>query len=185
MVDSFAQARAILDAAYYPPRGRRSVGPGAHFLNYGASDAEYKARANESIVVILMAESPEGVASAPAWCALDGVDAVFVGPADLRAQMSRALPDGRGPTEEEFEVALGAVRAAGAAAGVATGIHAFTAADARARLAQGFRFVTVGSDAALLSGAARDMVETVGGLAGAGGGEWGGAPRVLGGAGAY
>jgi 4-hydroxy-2-oxoheptanedioate aldolase len=180
MVDSFAQARAILDAAYYPPRGRRSVGPGAHFLNYGASDAEYKARANESIVVILMEESPVGVASAPAWCALDGVDAVFVGPADLRAQMSRALPDGRGPTEEEFEAALGAVRAAGAAAGVATGIHAFTAADARARLAQGFRFVTVGSDAVLLSGAARDMVEAVGGLAGAGG-----APRVLGGAGAY
>jgi len=192
MVDSLAQARAIVDAAYYPPRGRRSVGPGAHFLNFGTSDAEYKARANEAVAVILMAESPEGVASAPAWCALDGVDAAFVGPADLRAQMSRALPGGRAPTEGEFEAALAEVRAAGAAAGRAAGVHAFTAADARARLAQGFRFVTVGSDAAFLSAAAGDVVDALGGLArgggagGAGGGGGGdGTPRVLGGAGAY
>lgn len=162
MVDSLAQARAIVEAAYYPPRGRRSVGPGAHWLNFGASEGEYRARANEAVAVILMAESPEGVASARDWCMLEGVDAALVGPADLRAQMRRALPGGREPVEDEFEAALAAVRAAGAAAGCATGIHTLNAADARARLAQGFRFVTVGSDAALLSAAAADAVAAVG-----------------------
>jgi 4-hydroxy-2-oxoheptanedioate aldolase len=186
MIDSAAQARAILDAAYYPPRGRRSVGPGAHFLNFGTSDATYKARANDAIAVILMAESPEGVSSAREWCELEGVDAVFVGPADLRAQLSRALPGGRAPTDAEFEDSVATVRAAGADAGCATGIHAFTAADARARLAQGFRFITVGSDVALLSAAAAEMVSAVGGGGGGGGRSDGGeAPRVLGGAGAY
>jgi len=187
MVDSLAQARAIVDAAYYPPRGRRSVGPGAHFLNFRTSDAEYKARANEAVAVILMAESPAGVAAAAEMCALDGVDAVFIGPADLRAQMRRALPGGRAPTDAEFEAELASVRAAGAAAGRATGIHAFTTADARARLAQGFRFVTVGSDAALLSAAAADAVEALGLAHRAGAGAAGDAsePRVSGGMGAY
>lgn len=196
MVDSLAQARAIIDAAYYPPLGRRSVGPGSHYLNFGTSDAEYKTRANASVSVILMAESPEGVASAREWCALAGVDAAFVGPADLRAQMSRVLPDGRTPSEVEFEAALATVLEAGAAAGRATGIHAFTAADARARLAQGFRFVTVGSDVSFLSSAAAETVSAIGSGSGSsssgdgsggfgGSSSGGGAPRVLGGAGAY
>ena len=162
MVDSLAQARAIVEAAYYPPRGRRSIGPGAHCLTFSCEAAEYFARANEAVALILMAESPEGVASARDWCALEGVDAALVGPADLRAQMRRALPGGREPAEGEFEAALATVRAAGAAAGCATGIHAFTAADARARLAQGFRFVTVSSDAALLSAAAAEAVGAIG-----------------------
>jgi 4-hydroxy-2-oxoheptanedioate aldolase len=76
--------------------------------------------------------------------------------------MRRALPGGREPAEGECEEALAAVRAAGAAAGCATGIHAFTAADARVRLAQGFRFITVSSDAAFLSAAAADAVGAIG-----------------------
>jgi 4-hydroxy-2-oxoheptanedioate aldolase len=161
MVESLEQARAIIDAAYYPPLGRRSVGPGLHYLNFRTSDTEYKANANSLVSVILMVESPEGVASVHEWAALDGVDAVFIGPADLRAQMSRKLPNGRAPTEEEFEDMISVVQKACESVGCATGIHAFTSADARLRLSQGFRFITVGSDLTFLSTAAVNTIRDV------------------------
>ena len=126
MVDTVEQARVIVDAAYYPPFGRRSVGGGTHYLSFGASDAEYKARANEEVVVVLMTESPQGVANAPAIYSLPGVDAIFVGPNDMRAQMTRGLPGGRKPTVAEFEEVMVAVRAAGAAAKTPVGIHTFS-----------------------------------------------------------
>ena len=90
MVDTVAQAQVIIDACYYPPRGRRSVGSGTHYFSFGASDAEYKARANEEILCVLMTESPEGVANAPAIYALEGVDAVFVGPNDLPTPLEKS-----------------------------------------------------------------------------------------------
>lgn len=162
MVDTVAQAQAIVDAAYYPPLGRRSVGAGTHYLSFATSDAEYKEKANDHIAVILMTESPEGVANAPAIYALRGVDAVFVGPNDLRAQMRRSLPDGRKPTVAEFEALLEAVRAAGAAAGTPTGIHTFSVEEARARISQGFRFIAVGSDIGFLGAAATEAVAALG-----------------------
>lgn len=126
MVDTVEQARVIVDSCYYPPFGRRSVGGGTHYLSFGTSDAEYKERANEAILCILMTESPQGLENAPAIYALPGVDAIFVGPNDYRAQMRRTLPGGRKPTVAEFEEALVAVRAAGAAAKKPVGIHTFS-----------------------------------------------------------
>ena len=188
MVDTVEQAQAILDAAYYPPLGRRSVGAGTHYLSFGASDAEYKERANEAIAVVLMTESPAGVANARAIYALPGVDAVFVGPNDLRAQMRRALPGGRKPTADEFEALLAAVRAAGAAAGTPTGIHTFSVEEARERMAQGFRFMAVGSDVGFLGAAASAAVAALGlarAATDAAGGGGGGGGAVVGGVGRY
>lgn len=161
MVDTLEQARAIVDACYYPPLGRRSVGAGTHYLSFGASDAEYKDNANEHIAVILMTESPEGVANAPAIYAVPGVDAIFVGPNDMRAQMRRSLPDGRKPTVPEFEALMDAVLAAGAAAHTPTGIHTFSVEEAQARLAQGFKFIAVGSDVGFLGASATATVEAL------------------------
>jgi len=162
MVDTLAQAQVIVDACYYPPRGRRSVGSGTHYFSFGAADDVYKARANEEIVCILMTESPEGVANAPAIYALEGVDAVFVGPNDLRAQLTRTLPGGRRPTEAEFEGALARVLAAGAGAGTPVGLHTFSLEECAARAAGGFRLLFTGTDAGLLGAAAGAAVAALG-----------------------
>ena len=162
MVESVAQAQAIIDATFYPPRGLRGVGPGTHCLSFGASDAEYKARANEEILCVLMIESPAGLACAPAICALEGVDAVLVGPADLRAQLTRTLPGGRPPTEAEFEGALARVLAAGAGAGTPVGLHTFSLEECAARAAGGFRLLFSGTDAGLLGAAAGAAVAALG-----------------------
>ena len=162
MVDTVEQAQTIIDAAYYPPFGKRSVGGGTHYLSFGTSDETYKSHANVEIVVILMTESPRGVANAPAIYSLTGVDAIFVGPNDMRAQMTRTLPGGRKPTPAEFEEAMGAVLAAGKAAGTPVGIHTFSVAECKERVAQGFRFMAMSSDAGLVAEAAQRAVAELG-----------------------
>jgi 4-hydroxy-2-oxoheptanedioate aldolase len=162
MVDTLEQAQLIVDSCYYPPFGRRSVGGGTHFLSLGTSDAEYKERANDAIACILMTESPQGLANAPAIYALPGVDAIFVGPNDFRAQMRRVLPDGRKPTAAEFEVAMTGVLAAGAATKAPVGIHTFSVEECKARVAEGFRFMALSSDAGFLAAAAGKAVADLG-----------------------
>jgi 4-hydroxy-2-oxoheptanedioate aldolase len=162
MVNTAAQAQVVIDAARYPPQGLRSVGPGSHYLSFGATDASYKELANDEIVVILMTESPEGIRNAREIYSLDGFDAVFIGPADLRAQMRRELPLGRHPTTEEFEAALGVVHAAGAAAKKPVGIHCFSTDECKARVDAGFRIMTVSSDAGFLAAAAASAVTALG-----------------------
>ena len=162
MVDTVEQARAIVDACYYPPLGRRSVGGGSHYLSFGTSDAEYKARANEEICCILMCESPLGLANLPEIAKIPGVDAIFVGPNDFRSMMTRSLPGGRKPTVQEFEDAMAEVVAVGAKAGTPVGIHTFSPEECKARIAQGFRFMAMSSDIGILGAAAGSLVEQIG-----------------------
>ena len=68
-------------------RGTRSVGGSLHAINFGASAGDYYKHANDEILVILQTESPTGVENADAIYSLPGVDAIFVGPNDLTAQM--------------------------------------------------------------------------------------------------
>ncbi|MCL4146488.1 UNVERIFIED_CONTAM: hypothetical protein GTU68_027483, partial [Idotea baltica] len=87
MVNTVEQAKACIAAAKYPPTGTRSVGGTLHALNFGAAAGDYYAQANDEILVILQTESPEGVENAEEIYSLPGVDGIFVGPNDLRAQM--------------------------------------------------------------------------------------------------
>ena len=162
MVDTVEQAQKIVDACYYPPFGRRSVGGGTHYLSFGTSDEEYKSRANEEIVCILMCESPEGLANLPAIAAIPGCDAIFVGPNDMRSMMTRSLPGGRKPTVQEFEDAMAQVIAAGVKSSKPVGIHTFSPAECKARIAQGFRFMAMGSDTGLLAAASSQAVSEIG-----------------------
>ena len=121
MVDTVEQARVAIAAAKYPPVGNRSVGGGMHSLNFAATSAEYYRRANDEILVVLQTESPTGVENAEAIYALDGVDAIFVGPVDLRANMRKR--DGTEASDDEFEALLAHVVAAGKKTGTPTGMH--------------------------------------------------------------
>lgn len=158
MVNTVEQARTAIAAAKYPPQGNRSVGGGMHAINFDAATDEYYARANDEILVVLQTESPTGVANAEAIYRLDGCDAVFIGPMDLRHSMRTETPGGRLPSAEEHEAMIQRVVEIGRRAGRPTGIHAMDAASALARARQGMQFIAVGSDLRMLHLKAQETV---------------------------
>jgi 4-hydroxy-2-oxoheptanedioate aldolase len=159
MIDTVEQARIAIAAAKYPPVGNRSLGGSHHALNFDATSAEYFRNANDEVLVILQTESPRGIENADAIYSLPGVDAIFVGPVDLRAQMRAA--DGSEATDEQFEQALERVRETGRKCGTPTGMHVMDPAAALARSAQGMQFIAIGSDLRFMSERALDVLSVV------------------------
>jgi 4-hydroxy-2-oxoheptanedioate aldolase len=159
MIDTPEQARIAIAAAKYPPQGNRSLGGSHHLLNFDATAEEYFARANDEILVILQTESPTGIANAPSIYSLPGVDAIFVGPVDLRAQMRTA--DGTEATDAEFEQALQQVIATGRQCGTPTGMHVMDPESALLRARQGMQFIALGSDLRLLSERATQILDVL------------------------
>jgi 4-hydroxy-2-oxoheptanedioate aldolase len=159
MVDTLDQAQIAVRAAKYPPQGNRSLGGGMHAMNFATSSSDYYRRANDEVLVVLQTESPTGVANAEAIYALSGVDAVFVGPVDLRANMRRT--DGGEATDAEFEAMLARVIAAGKKTGTPTGMHTMDANAALARAAQGMQFLAVGSELRFMTQKAQEILRAV------------------------
>jgi 4-hydroxy-2-oxoheptanedioate aldolase len=160
MIDTLQQAQIAVAAAKYPPQGNRSVGGGMHALNFEATAAEYYRRANDEILVVLQTESPRGIENAEAIYSVPGVDAIFIGPNDLRAQMRSA--DGTDPTPEEHEAAVERVIEVGRQVGTPTGIHVMTPEDALRRAEQGMQFLAVASDLRMLSTKAEEFLQQLG-----------------------
>lgn len=144
MVMTPEEARQIVAATKYPPRGNRSVGGSLHALNYGASSDAYFARADDEILVVIQAEHIAAVEIADEIYAVPGIDAVFVGPNDLGASMRTA--DGAPPDRATFEATLTRIREACARQGVASGIHVQTIEQAQRRSAEGWQFLAVASE---------------------------------------
>jgi 4-hydroxy-2-oxoheptanedioate aldolase len=159
MVDTVEQAKVAIAAAYYPPTGNRSVGGGMHSMNFGASAADYYNQANDNILVVLQTESPTGVQNAEAIYSLPGVDAIFIGPNDLRFQMRTA--DGTFPTAEQHEAMVQRVITAGKKVGCPTGIHAMDPKSALQRAEQGMRFIAVGSELRFMVQKAQEVLDVV------------------------
>ena len=159
MVDTVEQAQVAIAAAKYPPVGNRSAGGGMHSMNFDATAAEYYARANDEILVVLQTESPRGVENAEEIYSLPGCDAIFIGPNDLRFQMRG--PDGVDPSPEEHEAAIQRVIEVGKAVGTPTGIHVMDAETALERASQGMQFLAIGSDLRLMTEGAQQVVEHV------------------------
>jgi 4-hydroxy-2-oxoheptanedioate aldolase len=160
MVDTVEQAQIAIRAAKYPPQGNRSLGGGMHSMNFGTNSAEYYRRANDEILVVLQTESPTGVANAEAIYSLPGVDAIFVGPVDLRAQMR--APDGTEATDEEFEAMIQRVIAAGKKTGTPTGMHVMDPQTALRRAEQGMQFIAIGSDLRMMTEKATETLKALG-----------------------
>ncbi|MBX6314381.1 MAG: 2-dehydro-3-deoxyglucarate aldolase [Isosphaeraceae bacterium] len=166
MVMDAAEARAIVAATKYPPRGNRSVGGGLHALNYGTTAEKYFARADEEILVVIQTEHIAAVEVADETYAVPGIDAVFVGPNDLAASLRQA--DGTPPTKERMEEVLTRVREAAARQGVASGLHVYSALDAKRRIEEGWRFIAIGSELKFMLQGVADVVSQLGLVPGAG-----------------
>lgn len=159
MVNTVEQARTAIHAAKYPPVGNRSLGGGMHAMNFAATPGEYFKKANDEILVILQTESPAGVENAEEIYALPGVDAIFVGPVDLRANMHK--PDGTESSDAEFEKMLERVVAAGRKTGTPTGMHVMDPDSAIRRVEQGMRFIAIGSELKMMTHRAQEILRTV------------------------
>lgn len=149
MVNTVEQAREAIAAAKYPPAGNRSLGGTLHALNFAATPGDYYRRANDEILVVLQTESPQGVENAEAIYSLPGVDAIFVGPNDLTAQMRG--PDGVDPSPAELEAMLQRVLKAGKKVGTPVGLHVQSVEDVTRRIEQGWQFIAIGSELRMMS----------------------------------
>jgi 4-hydroxy-2-oxoheptanedioate aldolase len=156
MVNTPSEACDAVAACRYPPAGTRSVGGGSHVLNFAATPADYYARANDEIAVILQCEHIEAVRNFAEVFDQPGVDAVFVGPNDLAASMRDA--DGHPPTPDAFNAALQTILTGCRSLGIAPGIHTFSIAEAKQRLAEGWQFVAVASELQMMLDGASDVV---------------------------
>jgi 4-hydroxy-2-oxoheptanedioate aldolase len=151
MVNSVEEAKAAVAACRYFPQGSRSFGP-ARAATYAGAD--YFAHANEEIAVIPMIETKQAVERLDDILAVPGIDAVYVGPADL--SITLGLPPGM-DNGSPFEEARIAIAEACKRHGVTAGIHA-SAALAAKHAAAGYQMITVSSDSgSIAAGAARDL----------------------------
>lgn len=156
MVMSADEARAIVAATKYPPKGNRSVGGGLHALNYGAVAEDYFRRADDEVLVVIQAEHVDAVEIADEIYSVPGIDAVFIGPNDLAASMRSA--DGAPPTRERLEATMTKVREAAARQKIAAGLHVFSIADAKRRVAEGWQFIAVNSELKMMLEGATALV---------------------------
>ena len=148
MVNTPAEAEAAVRACRYAPQGARSFGPIRAARLFGA---DYASRANDEIACIPMIETAEAISNLDAILDVEGIDAVYIGPADL--SISLGLPPGSDNDAPAFTEAVDAVLEGCKARGIAPGIHSVPNIVPK-RLEQGFQMVTVTSDTqAAVSGA--------------------------------
>ena len=158
MVDTPEQARALVAATRYPPEGIRGVGAAVARASRWASRPDYLDRANDEACLLVQAETVTALENLEAICAVDGVDGVFIGPADLAASMGYRGKPGHPEVQGAIEHAIRTITACGKAAGTLTG----DTAAARRYLDLGARFVAVGIDATLLAQATRALAQGFG-----------------------
>jgi 4-hydroxy-2-oxoheptanedioate aldolase len=153
MVETAEQARALVAATRYPPRGVRGVGSSlARAARWGQVEG-YLARAERELCLLLQVESVRGLDNLEAIAAVEGVDGVFFGPSDLAASMGLLGKSTDPAVQAAVANGIATVRRAGKAAGVLT----TEIPVARSYLEQGAGFVGVGTDTLLLTRAAREL----------------------------
>jgi 2-keto-3-deoxy-L-rhamnonate aldolase RhmA len=153
MVETAAEAREAVAAMRYPPDGVRGVAA-SRASNYTAGFPDHVESDGEPLT-LLQIESGAGVENAAAIAAVDGVDALFVGPSDLSASLG-AFPDTDDPGVVE---AVESVVAAGEAADVPVGTLAVDPGAVDDWLDRGMDFMVVGVDMAMLAAGTADAVE--------------------------
>ncbi len=155
LVDDAAQAAALVRAMRYPPRGIRGVAASLARAARWNGIPDYVRQADAEVCLVVQVETRLGLENLDAILAVDGVDAVFIGPADLAASLGHLGEAGHPEVRAAIEDALRRIVAAGKAAGV----FVTDAALAARYRALGASFVAVGGDTTLLRGAAVKLAD--------------------------
>ena len=145
MVDTPEQAAAIVRCTRYPGQGLRGVA-GGRASRWGRYP-QYAREANEQVCVLLQAESRTALENLEAIAAIEGVDGIFIGPADLSASMGHTGNAGHPEVQAAIDDAIRRIVRSGRAAGILAADETL----ARHYLALGATFVAVGLDTSLLA----------------------------------
>ncbi|HMO34592.1 MAG TPA: aldolase/citrate lyase family protein [Gemmatales bacterium] len=157
MVMSRTEAESAVKAAKYPPTGNRSVGGGAHALNFETTSSHYYEKANDEILVILQCEHINAVNRFDEIFSIAGIDAVFVGPNDLARSLYSHT--GEPPAKATVEQTMQRILQAGKQLSVPVGLHTFNADQAKECSETGWQFIAVNSDLRfMLEGASMALV---------------------------
>lgn len=153
MVNSREDAEKLVAWTHYAPQGTRSFGPIRAQL-YGGAD--YPQHANDEIVCFAMIETAKALENLDEILSTPGLDAIYIGPSDL----SIAL--GCKPSFDDLEPkaadAVERILERAKAHGVVAGIHNGSTEAALKRIAMGFQFVTISSDARLMAAGAQAVM---------------------------
>ncbi len=156
MVNSAEEAARAVGSCFYQPKGSRSHGPVRAGIALGDG---YASEANDQIACIPMIETVEAIENIDEILAVPGVDAIYVGPADLSRTLG--LPPLGDHDDPLFTNALDTILSACQKAGIPAGIHANPTIVAK-RLEQGFQMVTATSDLLAMMAGAKAALEGVG-----------------------
>ncbi len=154
-VSSPEEASAAVSYTRYPPRGVRGVGGTTRATGFGRVK-DYARRADEEICVLVQVETRQAIDHIEAIAAVDGVDGIFIGPADLHASLGYV---GEIANPEVMPLIDEAIRRI-AKCGCAPGILTPSERDARRQLGCGALFVAVGSDIGILARGAEALAAT-------------------------
>jgi 4-hydroxy-2-oxoheptanedioate aldolase len=153
MVNTREDAQNLVAWTHYAPRGTRSFGP-VRALLYGGAD--YPQHANDTIVTFAMIETAKALDNLDDILGVEGLDAMYIGPSDL------SLALGCTPTFDDLDPkaakAVDHILERAKAHGVVAGIHNGTPDAALRRIAKGFQFVMVSSDARLMAAGAQQVM---------------------------
>lgn len=155
MVDSAQEAEVAVQAMHYPPQGVRGVGSALARSARWNRVPSYLATASDTLTCIVQIESAAAVDQVADIVAVDGVDAIFIGPSDLAASMGYLGQQSHPEVVAAVHTAISAAKAAGKYVGV----NAFDEAQARVYLDAGVDFIAVGADVQLLVKASDALVE--------------------------
>jgi 4-hydroxy-2-oxoheptanedioate aldolase len=161
MVETAEQARGLVAATRYPPRGIRGVGSGLARSSRWNGWPEYLHEADDRVCLLVQVETASAMARLDEIAAVDGVDGVFVGPSDLAASMGHLGRPGHPDVRAAIERAIPAILRAGKA----PGILAVDEGLARRSIELGARFVAVGVETTILARGARELSARFRGIA--------------------
>jgi 4-hydroxy-2-oxoheptanedioate aldolase len=160
MVNSRAEAQAAIDAARYAPIGKRSIGGQMHAAMFGCDTATYYKKANDEILVVLMAEHVDAIERAEEIMSVPGIDVIFIGPNDLSNSMG--LPPVFESDDKRFTDAVEHILKTAKKHGIAPGIHVADWQAAARRREQGFQFIAVSSETGMMLSKATESARKLG-----------------------
>jgi 2-dehydro-3-deoxyglucarate aldolase/4-hydroxy-2-oxoheptanedioate aldolase len=154
-VNTAAEAQAAVRACRYPPQGVRGVAGSPRAAGYGHRIMDYLARANDEIFVMIAVETPEAVANLDAILAVEGLDAIFIGPMDLATSMGHF----GNPAQADVAAAIAAIEERVLSSGKALCTVANTWDQARTLYDRGYQMLMVMADGTGLAKLANASVQ--------------------------
>ncbi len=154
MVQNAQEAAAAVAATRYPPNGIRGVGSALARVSRWNTIPNYLQQADQQICVLVQVETSQALGEIEAICAVNGVDGVFIGPADLAADMGHLGNPAHPDVQAVIEDAIQRIIAQGKAPGILSADNEL----AKGYITKGTLFTAVGTDVSVLLKGAKSLL---------------------------